>query len=515
MPVQISKSMLSKMPEAERANAETALWDKSGGRCFLCEEKFNLASDEIHPDHDIPEAEGGATDLANLNLAHASCNKAKRNAKSIDIRPYLKLVAFQKNHGGRLKYDGFLPHFKIEPKKTVAERVGTNIVFDLPTGESISSPVYSETNLTGTHYYTYVPLPRSAIFNDDACQPRVVRTDHAWSIYCDLQRNVLHEPPSCRMESENYGKPVRLLLFDGQHKTIASWMLGRDEVTCKVYLNMSTARANELVNSIQAKIKKLPLSPFELAGKMSDEWENKFSEYEDAVGMADVSEAGFLGWLPQTDRARGKSALQSALIQNVLTSPDLRITNHVKRQGSGARAFGFTEQQLKAKVLEKLIIREPRTETGEAAQEIRDKEATNIIKVLNALNDAAFEPSDGTDELTDVQTERARRMCYQASLAYITTLIRLMWNHVAFADPKQPMSADLTGDANSQLATGIRLLVDHPVWTAQWDRDGWMEAVKIALEKNQGADSAFEDVGLTLEYMVLGKGATSYKKYWG
>ena len=105
--------------------------------------------------------------------------------------------------------------------------------------------------------------------------------------------------------------------------------MGRTSVTAKVYLDMTTAQANELVNSIQAKIKKLPLSPFELAGKMADEWENKFTEYEEAVGTSAVSEAGFLAWLPQTERARGKAALQSALVQNVPSLTDLRITSYV------------------------------------------------------------------------------------------------------------------------------------------------------------------------------------------
>jgi hypothetical protein len=69
---------------------------------------------------------------------------------------------------------------------------------------------------------------------------------------------------------------------------------------------------------------------------MADERENKFTEYEEAVGTAAVSEAGFLARLPQTERARGKAALQSALVQNVLSSTDLRITSHVKRPGTAA-----------------------------------------------------------------------------------------------------------------------------------------------------------------------------------
>lgn len=222
MPVNISKALTAKLPEAERPSIEQALWDKSGGNCWLCEEPLNRAADDIQADHEVPESEGGATEIANLNLAHAACNKAKRNAKTVPIRPYLKLIAFAKKRGGRLKYDGFLEHFGIAPKPSVYSRSADQATFEFSDGSKATVPVFGEVNTTGEHYYSFVTLPREAIFNDDACQPRVVRTDHAWSIYADMQRNVLHEPPSCRLEESVEGEPVRLLLFDGQHKTIAT-----------------------------------------------------------------------------------------------------------------------------------------------------------------------------------------------------------------------------------------------------------------------------------------------------
>lgn len=515
MPINISKALRAKLPEDERANVDQALWDKSGGLCWLCEEPLNRSADDIHADHEIPEADGGPTELANLNLAHAPCNKAKRNAKTVPIRPYLKLLAYTHKNGGRLKYDGYLNHFGISPKPVVFSRAGEdNGTFELPDRTVIDVPIFSETTSTGTYLYTYLTLPRDAIFNDDECQPRVVRTDHAWSIYADMQRNVLHEPPSCRLAEYTEQQPVRLLLFDGQHKTIASWMLDRKEVTAKVYLNMTTAQANELVNSIQAKIKKLPLSPFELAGKMADEWENKFGDYENQVGATEVSEDGFLKWLPQTERSRAKAALHSALIQSVLSSPDLRITAHVKRPGSPAMPFHITEQQLKTKVLEKLLAKDPQTAKGEAAQRTRDAESANIVAVLNMFNDLAFESADDDAAMTDVEVERARRMTYQSSLIWISGLIRRVWDHTALTSAKQPMSALLNDKQWTEVASTCARLVKHPVWTAAFDRDDEMKAVKVALEKNQDFETAFQRVGFNFEYAILGKDSDSYKSYW-
>lgn len=510
----MSKSMKSKLPDNERADAEDLLWAKSGGYCFLCELKLNRAADDLEADHDIPESQGGATAISNLNLAHVACNRAKRNAKTVPVKPYLKLAAFAQKR--RLKYDGFQEHFGIEPKPVVLSRDGDSATFELPDGTTTTVPVYSESTSTGYYEYAFLQLPRNAIFNDDACQPRALRLEHAWAIYSDLQRNVLHEPPSCRAETEDLGKPVRLLMFDGQHKTIATWMLDRQEVTAKVYLNLSSVRANELVNSIQAKIKKLPLSPFELAGKMSDEWEHKFYEYEQATGSNAVSEQGFLAWVPSTEKSRAKQALQSALVQNVLSSEDLRIAAHVKRPGVPSGQVVITEQQLKSKLIEKLLIMDALSDIGDDAQARRDAEAANVIACLNMINDLAFTPAEDAPVLTPTEIERARRMTYQASLAYIAALIRQLWfQTVHRAEPRNPMTDILTESQDADFRAGVRRLIEHPAWTAQFVDSARMLKLKNALEKNQEVTKAFEDLGLDLAYLILGPTTQSFKAAWG
>ncbi len=512
MPIKLSKTLLNKLPEAERATAEKALWNKSGGKCYLCLAPLNRAADQIEADHDTPEAEGGSTTLANLNLAHISCNRAKRNSKSIDVRPYLRLTAFARKR--RLKYDGFLEHFGIEVKPVVLSRHGDLVTFELPDGTSTSANVLSESNEQGKFEYCFVELPRGAIFNDDACQPRALRLEHAWAIYTDLQRNVLHEPPSCRVESETLDSPVRLLLFDGQHKTVASWMRGRDRITAKVYLNLTTPQANELVNSIQAKIKKLPLSPFELAGKMSDEWENKFHEYEEAVGSETVSEKGFLDWLPAAERTRGRQALQSALVQSVLAAEDLRIKSHVKRAGAPEAAVQVTEQQLKSKLIEKLLGRDPLSEEGKSGQATRDTELDNVVYCLNLFNDLAFEPGEGS-EFTDVDKERIRRMTYQASLGQIASLMKDTWLHYVMRPQAKVLSDERSADLEERMQLAVTRLVAHPAWTAKFNSSAAMQTFKAALDKNQNVEEAFEGVALDLPYLVVGSDQSgTYKKVW-
>lgn len=82
MPIRISATLRASLPADERSDLEQYLWDQSGGRCHLCEEAFNRASDTIDADHEVPVAEGGAASRANLRLAHRECNAAEAVLRS-------------------------------------------------------------------------------------------------------------------------------------------------------------------------------------------------------------------------------------------------------------------------------------------------------------------------------------------------------------------------------------------------------------------------------------------------
>ena len=71
MPFRVHRRILSALPEGQRDKdvLEKQLWDKTAGRCFLCEDDIHRAAEEYEADHDEPESEGGATSVSNLNLS--------------------------------------------------------------------------------------------------------------------------------------------------------------------------------------------------------------------------------------------------------------------------------------------------------------------------------------------------------------------------------------------------------------------------------------------------------------
>jgi hypothetical protein len=501
--IKIAKALKLKLPAEQRVGLEDHLWDLSGGACHLCGEPMNRSADLIEADHDIPEDQGGETTIENLKLAHKSCNAAKRHHPTVNIRPYLRLNAFiQKTSvAGPVRYGECAQHFGITPQPVHMTRVGKNKVkFELPDGSTVESPVYKQGNAAGSFEHCYINAPRAAIFNDEDCQPRNVKVSQAWAIYNDLQKNPLHEPPGCRLEQIGNEK-YKLLMFDGQHKTVASWMSDYDHIVVKVYLNLTVQQATALVNSIQAKIKKLPLSPFEVAAKLGDEWEHKWALYEEEVATENASEAGFIRWLTPGDRSRGQQAFREGRLRQLLDREDLLLLQYVKRQSSEEGVI--PEATFKSKVLAELVYSKPLTEAGEVGEQKRTREADNIVRVLNHFTAKVFEPAEGTDTLTTEQEETKRRLVYQGALKFISDMLRRILNNFCTTDTGlEFIEANIDDEKWAKISASIERLVNHPIWHQDFEVSPKARAVREALLKNQQVKETLKDVGLTPGYIL-------------
>ena len=411
MPLLISDELKRSLPKDERDGLEDFLWKKSGGKCFLCRGEMNLAAETLVADHDVAKANQGKASRANLNAAHHSCNSFKREQSTLDVRPFLQLRRAIEELGGLVNYGDLVGPLGIVPGPTSWAQKSGSITFQFSDGSTAKAFVHSEKSARRTYHFAFVEVPRVAIHNDQECQPRNIKVTQLWKIFLDIHRNPLHEPPSVRLiQGATASGGGRLVLFDGQHKTLASWLDGRSEVLVKVYLDLSTEETIQLVNSIQASIPKLPLSTFELTAKMDEETRFKLERYLKEKDSS-ATEAGFLAWLSPAERAKGRQGFSLALVNGFIQSADLRLLHFVQRAGSpkSKDLTKITETAFKAKVLERLIHRQALTETWIESASLRERERSTIVRLLNLLTEFGLEvdPSD------PVAAERRRRMLYQ------------------------------------------------------------------------------------------------------
>ncbi len=498
MSIAISKAIRNELPDDENDDIKDLLWKKSG-KCFLCGRQLNQQTDQIEADHDVPVAEGGETNLKNLNLAHKKCNNLKKNHPSVRIRPYLELAAFAEEHEGAIYYSDCLRHFAIKPKSVSIERDGNTATFHLPNGKVTNAEVFTEQSLddSSTFEFAFVELPREAITHDEDCQPRSIKTSQLKAIFFDLGRNPLHEQPTVR--TTGTGKNTKLLLFDGQHKTLAKWVGGADTVVVKIYMNLDKDQANFLVGSIQSTVKKLPLTPFELAQKMNDEFSERFESYVHAA-QGPISEEGFIQWLPVSDRGRGKTEIKNAVIALLLTNDDPTLEF---KERVGKKALGIKEAQFVSKLLAPLMQFSPLSVEGDDGVTQRANERVNTIHVVNRFEQICIAP--GEESGASIQDkDRAKRMLYQSALEYCMNCLKSVAGICCKVDSKDAMlKAPLTRVQLKSITQAIQRMADHPVWTANLETGSQkLRNVDEALKKNQGAEKAFRAVGLDVGYLL-------------
>jgi hypothetical protein len=274
------------------------------------------------------------------------------------------------------------------------------------------------------------------------------------------------------------------------------------------------------VNSNQAKIKKMPLSAFEVAAKMADEWRHHVENYEHQMQELEnpASEAGFLAWLPAgPERTGGKKAFRAALIQDVLDRPDFTLKGFVTVRGVDEDDdLGLTENMVKTKVLDKLIDSNPSDLPFDDSTEIRRQEQENICYLLDQLVAQLVSPNDPGTEMTEPQKEARRRLFKQGSLLYVSGLLRDLFTNVMGLGANQRTLAGIPSDEQKQrLVKGVEHLGEHKVWTAALDRDPQMLALDQMLRTNQNVDQAFQGVHLTLGYLLAGPNAdAAYRAHW-
>lgn len=498
------KTAISTANSLPKDQIESVLKAKANGKCHLCDADFNYASDDIEVDHDIPVDAAGGNLIGNLNLAHVECNRFKKAQGSKDVRNLLRFKRFYNLKGGSLAYSGALEFFNVSPEESLYEEKEGEAVFQFTNGQKNVVPIFKSTHGSAEYKYCFVSIPIVAIFNDDECQPRLLKLNHAFSIATDLATNPLHEAPTCRLERLDDGK-VRVLMFDGQHKALANWLRHETSIVFKIYLNMTRQQATGLINSIQSKIKKLPLTPFELAGKLSSEYADKLAIYENLTEADQCSEEGFVTSLPAAERATAKKEIEAAVLQEIADDPSLSIAEIVELRGKKLSVpWRITETAFQNKLLKELAHTAPLPSAkfrGGDMQAARIRERQNIVTFLNVLYEKVYQDLDANS--SENERERAKRMSYQSTLKYVASLIKKIVDNRMPPTSKALVFVERTPTVEQvrYITDGIERLVSHPVWTAGPSTEG-MPAVIDAMVKNQGVELAMEARGLTPAYCL-------------
>lgn len=111
-----------------------AIYDAAQGRCHICGEVIDLATEKMEIEHQVPSALGGKEDFSNLQPAHVHCHSAKTKT---DVTRIAKAKRVERKHNGTFRPPR---HIMAGSKASKYRKCLNGKVTLRRTGETVSEP---------------------------------------------------------------------------------------------------------------------------------------------------------------------------------------------------------------------------------------------------------------------------------------------------------------------------------------------------------------------------------------
>lgn len=472
----LQKKLRASLPEHERAAADEHLWKKSGGLCALCNRP--LVASEAEPDHRIATSDGGADELANLYLAHRTCNRSRGNLRYEVARPLVAFKAFADEREG-VTFDDVLDEYResasLPSRKLFAlSRTDGSITIEWGT-TSVTSPVFTDP-ATGVEYF-FVEAPIEYVCNDVEVQPRQIMHHHVRALAVDFVSRPVHEPSNARLVFHSEAT-AQLLQFDGQHKTTAQLLLGRLAVPMKVYIEPEISMVQALVLKIQQEIKKQPLTKSDTLAKLGDVMKRRLEAYATETPPP-RTEKGFVEFQLASERKSVSKEYMSELYRLIFFDDDNLLREQVR---PGSKSPPTTDKVIVERVIRPFVF------TGlldsDMEQEAdRDQEREMVVLVLNTMVKKML-PAAWNAPGNELAKRRAQNFFYQASIGWWMEQLLLALRYVTqrIEDRKPLFIGDLSQTQRDQVVGVVEKLCDLDIWST--DDEDVLKAMRSNTVKN-------------------------------
>lgn len=234
---------LSGLTQERRDHLLGNLWETQRGVCFICADQIDLKihKGELDIDHVVPLAAGGKDDPSNFGLTHSSCNRSKQAS---DLRVARVLARFEKirekcaQQGRGPNLDDILQaHSGAKYNMHISIRDDTAYYSfpELGDNEMHTSLCYVD-DLSKQRYF-FAKVPTAYLFHDDRINPRAIGGSLAGLVEEFFRGRPQLHVSLAWMSPNGDARPVRIRVFDGQHKAAAQVLLGITSLPVRVFVN--------------------------------------------------------------------------------------------------------------------------------------------------------------------------------------------------------------------------------------------------------------------------------------
>jgi hypothetical protein len=462
-------------------------------RCFIDNHPMDLGEVEFH--HIKAYSLDGPTELSNIAPVCKEHHKRVGTLSLEQFRDRLEMERFFEASRGR-RLDDVLSSLLGEFGKRMKYDLGpSSIKLYLPDGP-VDVPI---SQCPATKYkYFYFSLPTQYIKNDSDLQPRLLEPDRLWELYLHLSLHTQLAPAVCRMVNGE------ILLFDGQHKTAAQVWARRPRVDCKVYVEPDALDLKETNLTAHYNLRQMPFYTSTLMQKYADVFHEYWVEYSQKPGSR--SESGFIRFLMDSkgkSRAEGLRMLRLAIQNNVIDHQTNSMAEYVSERNR-ARSNPLTISIMQKTFFADFIVPPALEVEFESAEDHRDHEKSNLIRILNLLTQETL-AGHWNPELDNSAHKTSARIYAAGSMRAWVPLLRDVVAQILKIfdeDERRRVLFREINDEDFTLIHGrIKRLFTHKVWR---DPDPDVDS-NLRINNADHVKRFLKDRGLTSNWVLGGK----------
>ncbi len=378
-------SAIDRLSEEERQQLKLRLWNLQSHNCFLCGKEIVLEADSVEIDHKDPQADHGLDDDSNWALMHEECNNKKR-AKNLELaRAMIAFDQLKEEHDGAVTAGQVLESKEGSRQDAYLRLLDGKILLRYDNA-SYEYPIFVDPS-NSSYSSFFALLPKRLLFHDSELNPRkVVDINKLMEEF--FNRNPQLHVSLCRVHIPDGGGQCKILLFDGQHKTAAQVMLGRNDILCRVFVNPDKDSLKEVNKRAHKELRQIEFFRSVLDTLGQDIFSVKFKEYLENPSTTTKSEKGFIDFIEASQRPEMEKNLQHYLKARVRDSktPQNRFFDYVELEKSRSREKPVSYDSVEKTFLRWFIDSTPcEVEIDEDGTDVyvRDTEASNLVKLMN------------------------------------------------------------------------------------------------------------------------------------
>ena len=461
----------------------------------------------VHFDHIKAFATGGPSEINNIAPMCPDHNRAKGTLPLFDFRIRLELEKFF-NSGDRLTLGHLLQHMRSEEKisdygqpVSVEEDDGFVKIESATTSQLY--PIYI-CPITGWKYF-YSRLPIEIVDSDDdkdqeaGLQPRYLLFDKVFSLFRHFQVSPVLQPSLGRIVDN------RIKLFDGQHKAAALLLNGLRDLECKIYTDPDLRRLNQTNISAHDKFAQTRFFSSIMVLKLGSQFGVDFETYKNREDGQAKSEAGFMNYLLAKDsltRGEVNNRFRSFLYNSILEDPDNRLTRLVSQTNRPTDERPLTMNQLANSLFANFLYRHPVADNMATDSYMRSAEITNMVKLMNILEELALSQWDGKAGEDDEAQRKLDRLTRSRFMKAWSALLKdAICTKLEIYDGDEQAKA-LHRDFNEEELERVKFVAARLVDWKMWDSPADSEIDQIRLDNDGAVKNWLKDKGLTVSYLL-------------